>query len=632
MLVAGCVALIAVVAQVGPDPSLLRPTVNLVSNCSFEAVDEAGQPLGWSVADDPLSVVVSGWHALHGRHCLLVNTPEGATAEAEGPAAWQSVSVDPAVDYVLSAWLRGASSCVGAVLLAVEFRDEAGQPLGKQQASWTGTPGEWAVVTLRFSAPPGTHRAVVQFLAPPAGSEVAVDAVSLTRADRKPPRRHEPPGVSNLRVAFLQPTWALASWEGAAAAYVVEWRPAGRHASWQRAEGVMENFYAIVNLAPNTSYEVRVAAVAVPFYDEGGRPLALAAPAPTRLLSFRTPSVEPRRWAGFRAWPAFRLDTFPDGVTAAALEAVGDRLYVLEVREGALYLSQVVPDTRRVEWTKLVVEPKADVDLAAPDMCATGQQLWIAWDSVPRSAEAPPGAPRRCVTSWDLTTGLRGEIVAIEPMSGFTATLGGSVAPFRGTCWLAWAERPEGEHASRIVLAPFNPESGLGARVIWDDCPAAHPRGPCLIPTDGDLGLAFTNIPEPRSEGGYEPLLWATFSRQRFTGLRALLSFGRASHPRGIRFGYFMVLAFESKTRFDRPDTGFTDIWLMRLGPGAGDITTFPYADDYKHNASPDLALCQGDAYVAYVKFEREPQAGTRPPKSYGTYLGRLEPEVKPGP
>jgi hypothetical protein len=631
VLVVWCAIIAGAGAWSNLDPALLRPAVNLVSNCSFEAVGAEGQPLGWTVAEGPATVAVAAHGAVHGRNCLLVSTPEGQGVEAQGPAAWQSVRVEERVDYVLHAWLRGTSPSVGAPAMAVELRDEAGQSLGRQEASWEGVPGQWAAVTLRFTAPPGAHRAIVQLLCPPAGAEIALDAVSLTRADGLEPSR-TPAAIGNFRAAFLQPTWALLAWEGAADSYVVEWRSATKRASWRRTEGIPENFYAIVNLAPDSSYQARVSPTVAPFYDEHGMPLVLGSRLRPSLLSFRTPAIEPRRWAGFKVWPAVHLDTFPDGVTAAALEAVEDRLYVLEARKGALYLSRVAPETRRVEWTKLVVEPAPEVDVVAPDMCVMGERLWIAWDSVPCSAATPLEGTRRCLTSWDLTTGLRGEILVVEPTLAGAGTSGGSVAPFRGALWLAWAEEPAGQQASRLVLAPFDPQAGLGARIIWDDCPASHPKAPCLIPTDGDLGLAYTDMPGLGSEGSYEPLLWASFVRQRFTGLRALLSFGRTSHPRGLRFGSFVLLACESKTRFDRLGTCFTDIWLLRLGPGAGDMTTMPYADDYKHNARPDLALCRGDVYVAYTKFEREPGASAQAPRSYGTYLGRLEPEVKPGP
>lgn len=679
MLAAWHVVVVAVVAQRGPDPALLRPAVNLVSNCSFEATDAEGQPLGWHVAEGFRWATVSDRRALHGRRCLLISTARSSSGKAGGlaawvrpieddlapeiqaagpgraaeereesaegrpqaerlalsgqgafPAVWQAVSVQGGVDYFLSAWVRATASCTGASLIAVEFRDDTGQPLGRQEASCTDTRGEWAAVTLRFTAPPGTDRALIQMLAPPEGEEMAVDAVSLTRADGKPSARRAFHEISNLRVAFLQPTWVLLAWDGTAASFVVEWRRAGKRFQWQRATGVTENFYSVVDLAPKATYEARVSATRPPFYDEHGREIIGSAPAQWGVISLRTPATEPQRWAGFRVWPAVHLNTFPDGVTGTALEAVGDRLYVAEARAGALYLSSVVPETWQVEWTKVVVEPVPDAEVSAPDMCAVGGQLWIAWDRVSRAGSAPQPT-RRCLTSWDLATGMRREINIIEPSLPGASTAGGSVAAFRGGLWLAWVEEPADGHASRLLVAPFDTQAGLGTRVIWDDCPVSHPKDPCLVPTDGDLGMSYTDLPKGDAESSYEPLLWASFARQRFTGLRALLSFGRVSCPRGLQLGPFVVLAFEAKTRLERLADRFTDICLMRLGPGAGDITTFPYADDYKHNTRPDLALCQGDVYVAYTKFEREPQAGTQPPKSYGTYLGRLEPEVRPG-
>ncbi|MCX7597570.1 MAG: fibronectin type III domain-containing protein [Armatimonadetes bacterium] len=664
------VVLISAVAQPRPDPALLRPVVNQVSNCSFEAADAAGRPLGWSLAEDYQSVVVSKQQPLHGRYCLVISSAQGAAgdagkpvvaveptegpvqaarqveppAEAVGPteaseegeavatpAVWQSVAVEGGTKYVLCAWVRSTTYPVGTPIVAVDCRDEAGQAVGRQEAIWTGAAGQWVAVVLPFSAPPGAHRAVMQFIAPPAGAEVAVDAVSLTRADGKPPRRPEAPAISNPRVAFIQPMWALLAWDGTADAYVVEWRRASKRFSWQRAPGVTEKFYSVVDLAADTSYQARVCAAAAPFYDEHGQAVTISSPPRWHVLSFRTPKAEPRRWAGFRVWPAYRLETFSSGVTASALEAVGDRLYVVEAREGALYLSRVVPETRQVEWTKVVVEALPDADVAAPDVCALSERLWIAWDSVSRSG-ATPQAVRRCLTFWDLTTGLRGEVHVLRPATPAGSVQGGSVAAFRGGLWLTWSEEPAGDRASRIVVAPFDPQTGQGASTIWDDCPAVHPKDPCLVPTDGDLGLAYTDLPRGHGEGGHVPLLWASFARQRFMGLRALLSFGRASRPRGLRIGSFVLLAYESKTRLDRLANRFTDVWLMRLGPGPGDITTFPYAYDYKHNASPDLALCRGDVYVAYTKLEREPEGHGQLAGSYGTYLGRIEPEVKVSP
>lgn len=630
LVLLSALGLAATLSAANLDETTLMPKFNLVSNCSFEAADEAGKPKGWDLYAQPQHFSLAD-DALHGQKALVAAAPEGTTKHT---AARQTCTAIEGQELVLSAWLKVRRTDGKLIRVYLEFQDENEQRLSIQPADWAGNLDKWTKLEVKAQAPPLTARAVALVPYLFGSADVLVDAVSLASADGSPVTRPEAV-VSNLRTVLRRPDYLRLAWDSNADAHVIEWRSLRpKRRPWQRVENVREREYTIILLSPDTEYEVRVSIAQPDFWDEKGQKIFLVKPAMSQPLVESTKAWQPRIWAGFKLWPSVHLGTFPDGTLYPCIEAYEGAFYVLEVRDSELYLSRVIPEDLKPEWTKLVVEREPGCYQGIPDTCILHDKLWITWN---RQATGRPDyditQSRQFLTYWDLTTNERGPTVTLEPEKPGRGTWEGGLAVLGGQLWVMWMEvRLEGDRRrTQIVCAPYDMEVGLGERVVWQDCPTVYPYGPSLSSIDGELALLFSDLAALEKEPQQEPLLWVLFDGKTFHGLRWLRTLGRHRYAKGVQFGRSFLLAYKSNSRWLKWSYRFHDIALTKLGPGAGDASTIAYVDDMKYNSSPDVTLYKGQIYVVYNKFEHAYDDLKAPTKLYGTFIGRIEPEVGTG-
>lgn len=615
-------------AQVDVDQAALAPAHNLISNCSFEAQDKGGRPLGWDLYAQPQCFSLSS-DAAHGSRSLRANAPAGIRAHT---AARQWVRASAGQELELSAWIKVKRTDGQPVRIYLQFYDQAGQRLSTAHAQWSGKLGEWLRLTVRARAPDATARAaaLVPYLF--GAADVLADAVRLG-----PPRggRVQRPShrLENLRAVMRRPNWIRISWDSNADNHLVRWRTLGvRGASWNKAEYVREHTYSIVPLRPQTRYQIQVQTVADAFYDLNGKPVQVVSTAQSHPIEATTEPLAPRRWAGFKLWPTTHLNTFPDGTAYPCIEVHNDSFFIVEMRNNELYLSKVRPRDLKPEWTKLVIERVPGCYQGIPDTCIQGDRLWITWN---RQATGKPDyhitQSRQLLTYWDLKSDTRGPVITIEPTRPGLGTWEGGVDVLRGQLWVTWLEvwTEDGRRRTNIVAAPYDPEEGFGQPAIWRDCPTVYPYGPSISPIDGELALVFSDLAALEKRQQTEPLLWTLFDGERFHGTRVLRSLGRNRYAKGVRVGRSFLMAYKCNARWMEWGYMFHDIALTKLGPAPGDMTTCYYVDDMKYNSSPDMTVYNGQVYLVYTKFEHAYGRKNDPAKLYGTFIGRIEPEVK---
>ncbi len=618
---------LALITQGGPrlDEAALRPDVNLISNCSFEAVDEAGMPLGWELSGAAADFRMANRDARHGGRCLIVASAGSGTPR---PSARQRVAIAPGVEYVLSAWLRVDQTDGTSIAVVLQFRDSQHQELAAYRAEGLGDTGKWAAVEVRAKAPPAATEAVVAAPDVTGAAEVAVDAISLRRADGKGVPR-EPLSLHGLAVAYAQPDWIRLQWTSNAASHRIEWQPTKGRGPLQHANEVAEQTYSVVGLKPATQYRFRVVAVPPPFYDEAGKQVVPTKPSAAEIVASTTPS-QPRVWAGFRLQPSTPLGALPPGTSYPSIECGGDRLYVAEMRDGAIHVSRIVPGTLAVEWTKVVVDREAGTWRGMTDLAWQEGKLWITWTA--RPASTPDGRQRQYVSVFDPSTGERGKIVEIRPSRVGASTGPGGLAPREAQMWLAylqsWTEN--GAERSEIAVAALDADGDPGEPVVCDKCPSPRPDGPCLAAFGGDLVMLYSDRAGLGERTGWEPLMWVRFNGESFYGARTIGGSGRCRYPKALSLGRVTLAAYMANARWTDYGERFYDVVLVKLGPGAGDIDTLNYAEDMKYNANPDLAIYKGTIYVVFSKLEHAPEGGPAP-KIYGTYIGKIEQELEAG-
>jgi hypothetical protein len=364
--------------------------------------------------------------------------------------------------------------------------------------------------------------------------------------------------------------------------------------------------------------------------DEKGRAVDLVKPATSEIIRAKTQPWQPRVWAGFKLWPTVHLDTFPDGTVYPCIEAYEDRFYVLEVRNGELYLSRVRPTDFKPEWTRVVVERVPDCYQGIPDTCVHKGKLWITWN---RQATGRPGyeitQSRQLLTYWDLHRDERGPIVTIEPTEEGCGTWEGGLGVLNNQLWVVWLEVrvEDGLRRTTIVCTPYDDEQGFGEPIKWRDCPTVYPYGPSLASLDGSMALMFSDLAVVEKQPQQEPLLWALFDGKHFYGLRWIRSLARNRYAKGVQLGRSFLMAYKCNSRWTEWGYRFHDIALTKLGPGPGDATTCFYVDDMKYNSSPDMTVYEGQVYMVYNKFEHAYGDPNDPARLYGTFIGKIEPE-----
>jgi hypothetical protein len=618
--------LLALMTQASPrlDEAALRSAVNLVSNCSFEAVDAAGMPIGWELNGAAADFRMANRNARHGSHSLLVVS---TGSDAPAPFARQSMAITPGVEYVLTAWLRVDHTDGKPIAVVLRFLDGQNQDLATSRGEMLGGAGKWASVEVRAKAPAAATQAVVLVPSLTGAAEVAVDAISLRRADGKTIQR-EALSLSGLAVAYTQPDWIRVQWTSNARSHHVEWQPTKGKVPQQHADDVAEQTYSIVGLKPETQYRFRVVAAPSIFYDEAGKQVVPSKPSAAEIVASTT-ADEPRVWAGYRLQSSAPLGALPPGTSYPAIEGGGDRLYVAEIRDGAIYVSRIVPGKLAVEWTKVVVDREAGTWRGMTDLAWQEDKLWITWTARPTSG--PDARQRQYVSVFDPATGERGKIVEIRPSRPAATTGPGGLAPREAQMWLtylqSWTEN--GAERSEIAMAPLDADGDPGEPVHCDNCPSLRPDGPCVASFDGDLELLYTDRGGLGQRAGWEPLMWERFNGESFSGPRTLGGSGRCRYPKALSLGRVTLAVYMANARWTDFGERFYDVAVMKLGPGAGDIDTLNYADDMKYNANPDLTICKGTIYVVFTKLEHAPDDG-QAPKSYGTYIGKIEQELEP--
>ncbi|MCD6351151.1 MAG: fibronectin type III domain-containing protein [Armatimonadetes bacterium] len=621
-------------AKTGLDAGSLTPERNLLSNCSFEAVAK-GKPLAWALYAQPQFFSMTD-DALHGEKALMADAPSPASEQIRHTAARQGVEVKDQTDYVLSAWLKVLRTDGKDIRIYLEFLDAKGKRLAISSAKWEGQQDEWTRLEVKARAPLGTAeaRALVPYLY--GGACVVVDAVRLAPASGKIERPAAT--VSDLHLLLARPTDLRVAWQSDAHRFVVQWRAVGLRAHpWRDSPPVREQRYTVLGLKPAQKYQLRVRTIPRELINEKGKTVVVGQPVVSEPIAATTQPWQPRRWAGLKLWPTVHVPTFPDGTVYPSIEIYDDHLYLLEVRNGELYLSRLPlwdgksPVVPKPDWTRLVIEQAPGCYQGLTDTVIYDGKLWISWN---RQATSKPDyeitQSRQLLTWWDLATDERGPIVTVEPTRPGYGTWEGGLAVLEGQLWVLWLEvRVEaGRRRAQIVCAPYRAEAGFGPPVRWSECPTVYPYGPSLAPLDGELALLFSDLAATEKTPDREPLFFARFDGHHFHGLRLLRSLGRHRYAKGAQLGRTFLLAYKSNARWLDYGYRFHDIALTKLGPGAGDVTTIPYADDMKYNSSPDITVYQGRAWLVYNKFEHSYGDPNDPARLYGTFLGIIEPEV----
>lgn len=606
-------------------PASLAAPDNLLSNPSFEAVSD-GRACSFDLAGSSLLLHPADEQALHGTRALLADLPAEGALEA---AASQTVPACRGCVYELSAWVKVVADRGGEVRLALQMEGADRRVLAREQVALKGVQERWQRLAVRLRAP--REAVAVTALAPAVhgGLRMYCDAVRL--AVVAGPRRAVPePVARDLSVARSEATWLQLRWSGPPGNYEVSYR----HSTWPRDQwrtyGPVDGFtYCLVGLRWETTYEVRVRCLAAPHYDEQGQvvpPPPQAQAPPTRPLSATTEPWQERRAGALHFWPAVPLDTFPGGQTGPRIVSFEDFLYVIESYDNAVYVSKVRPaDFAVLERRQLLPSPPAgQARQRACAACVLDGKLYVLCElSTVGQADQ---TPKPLLVTYDLQQGaLLGEPLPLSSALALGASWQGGLHALRGQLWLAWTDRASagGGTLGRLVLAPLL-DNVTGELHLWPDAFARRLQGPAVAAFGDELAVAFSE--GARAERpGYEPLSLVFFNGADFRGLRKVADLGRNGGPAAAQLGASLYLLYGSDATWATYAGHYRDLRLVTLGPGADSSETLTYLDDMKYNCSVDVTAHQEALYVVHEKLEQEPCAQLAAPRSYGTFIGRID-------
>lgn len=447
--------------------------------------------------------------------------------------------------------------------------------------------------------------------------------------------------VFDLRPVHVGPYWVALRWESNAPGHDVLFReaqPGRRKAPLRVWSGIGTTEYSVGDLKPETPYEFRIRALA----PGGGSVLASESPP----VVVTTLPAAPRNIAGLALWPPRPLGTFPDRITEPCIEAYQGRLYVLEAHEGGLTLSQVDPESLRVEWTRDLAPGVDEPALRprAPDMCVYQDRLWIAWQEEAGEGEEVSGRRVRvmsCDPAAEPGDPDRSAPVEIEPSSPERDVCCASLSPFTDALWVSWVETwqdDEGRRRGTLRLAPHEPgRSRPGRQRGWEDCPVALPGRPAISPFGSDLVVLFSDEAAQQTTPGREALWCARFDGRRFHNVHLLRTLGSNREARGAQLGDRFYFVYRSDAHYPGSGGLYHDIALGRLLPTTASprlvmdqfLSGLPYVTDMKHNSAPDITVLGDALFTVHAKRDDArglvaDETGIARPRGFGTYIGKI--------
>ncbi|MCX7824553.1 MAG: fibronectin type III domain-containing protein [Verrucomicrobiae bacterium] len=598
---------------------------NLLSNPSFEAgiAQAATDWVPYSHREHFRRTDARAWH---GRWSLGVTKNDGIPHSA----ARQTRPGVPGAEYALSAWVNITERAGGEAMIYLEFQDARQKRLGITSAATRRSGTGWQQLVTRAKSPPGT--AFVSVLGPYVTGPMTVfyDGFLLTG----PEVAGEVARVSGVRVGRVTHQSVDLAWDSTAAECEVDWRPVGSN-PWRTIKHVWEKVHNVIQLAPETEYEFRVRAVPQSLLDANGRPKPAPPPPPSGTVKARTGKPQWREWQGLRLGPWQHVDSFPDGVTYPCVESFGGFLWTVECRGGALYLSKLESESKRVLWTREIV-PRARRDRGVyqgiPDTEVLDGKLWVMWN---RQDTANPAGyeitqSQQLLISWDFAAEKLNEPIIVPPTRPGLGAWEGGIAAWRGRLWTAhldvWLEN--GKRRTQIVLRPFDPASGrFGEPVFYKNSPTVYPYGPSVQVWRDKLFLLFSDLAASEKDASHEPLFYVLFDGERFGDARLMQDMGRSRYAKGVALddGRF-ILFYKWNGPYLEWGYKFHDLALTLLDPATGVCRTTSYVDDRKYNSSPGCCLHNGRVIVTYGKFEHSYGDPKDPALNHGGFIGEIVP------
>jgi hypothetical protein len=436
------------------------------------------------------------------------------------------------------------------------------------------------------------------------------------------------------------------------------YRKLAPHTNWQTESDIHDDIYTLIDLEPDTQYEVKVRALPDQVLDDTGQPVDRGLPFETEALRIRTQPLEPRlarklaqwpplgvtepgEWApepnapNLKLWPSYRLGGAQPDERSRIISRIAeykDELYVVQCSGAGILLAMIRPSDLKPQWPepKQLVAPVTDAPTAQGNLSTAvfRDKLWLMW------SRRPAGKPnsevtetRQMLLSYDFATGKASEPIVLDSTKPGAGTWQGSLAVWNDQLWLLWTEAwAEGDHIrARVVIASYTPDAGLGKPVVWDACPTAYPYAPSLSAFESDMIVLFSDRAAGETTPGQEPLMCVRFSGSDFHDPQTIQSLGRNRRTHAVQVADSLYAVYESNTEWMQVDDTYTDIAFTRLGPQGRMIETLWYVDDMKGNLSPDIVAYKNSLYVIYTKYDRAPEDLRYPVKCRGTYIGKID-------
>lgn len=313
--------------------------------------------------------------------------------------------------------------------------------------------------------------------------------------------------------------------------------------------------------------------------------------------------AQPRGWEGLRLWPGQPLRTVGAGSTSPALAIGEEQLFLGEINQGAVYISELVPDTGGASWTKLVAAGASGRDRRDLHAAVVGKTVWLAW------LEAPAGTPETAPRALMLA-GFRLEPQTATEAVAVANTRQGAIAEHNAQLWLAWLGPPE----SNSLSLSAGPEQN-GFVVNW------RPPSPGSL---SGLGLADFGadllIPYVTEAAGQASLWQASYNGHRFHGVRKLRGTGHLGPLAAARLQTRALILY---TLFVGEAPGVGNLVLTVSDAVGAGLSSTEYLADGNTNLRPSLAVAERTVWLAYNAWSAPPE--TSGAKNLGLFLGKIE-------
>lgn len=417
--------------------------------------------------------------------------------------------------------------------------------------------------------------------------------------------------VEDLRLVASAPTHLQVNWQGQAQAYRIVYSEAVE-ARQHITSVVAQGPFTLVGLVPETEYIIRVEALQL--QPTQASPAQYRVIGKSETVQIATGPWEPREWENLRLWPSRHVDTFPGDTTYPAIAAYKNELLVVECYEGAIYVSQVNPETLEVHSTKLLFPAEEDLVRTYLDAVVIQDTLWVSWLQADWNGHHVP-VPMQQLVSYDLQTSSVSDSVKL----GETQSCG--LVSYNGQVWLSQIHRRIGAYGGRrsMILAHYDPVTGLQNPKGWVRSPSARPM---YATAAVDLGIEVLLAFLQRATGAdvaNQRTLWAVkFNGQEFYEERMLRGRGEYSSPTGAAVNDTIVLAYAKATQEE-----LSDIDLTLTSAEGGEVTSTSYIHDGTYNTTPDAVAIGDSIYLVYNKWSA--RAGSPNAVNYGTFIGKIE-------